>query len=222
VQALGVAGSVLVEINGRLTDQAAELHRHALRLLESPGGAAGGATAWADLGWCALTVGDRDIAAEVFEKGLNYPSMFMQLERPRHLAGLALLMLERGDLDDAERLADEACAYVQEREMRYCYPLVHWVNGQVQTSAGNHVGALEQFDVAERWAFELGFRPLLWQTKVAVARSLAALGQSEAAGQELAEARVIIDKIADLFQDTGLRQAYGEHITRQLAGAMAI
>ncbi len=90
---------------------------HALSLLESPMTAMGGGTVWANLGWCALSLGDLEIAAESFEKGLQIPSMFMLVERPRYLSGSALLASRQDRHDEALALADEACDYAVERSM---------------------------------------------------------------------------------------------------------
>ena len=83
VQPLGTLGSVYQEISPKFYDKIALFHQHALRLLEQPGGLMGGGTAWADLGWCAMSLGDEEIAGESFEKGLHSPTMFMLLEKPR-------------------------------------------------------------------------------------------------------------------------------------------
>lgn len=93
VHPLSALGSTYLEISERFTDKIAEFHRYALRLLETPGGAMGGGSAWAGLGWCALTLGDVELADELFGKGLNHPSLMMLVERPRHLAGAAAVQL---------------------------------------------------------------------------------------------------------------------------------
>src|SRR5690606_323315 len=114
-------GTTYLEISDRFTDKIAEFHRYAMRLLETPIGVVGGGNAWADLGWCALTLGDVEVAEEMFVKGLNTPTMMMKTQRPRHLAGSALVHLARGDRAEALRLAGEALAYAEEYGMRNFY-----------------------------------------------------------------------------------------------------
>ncbi|HEY1410201.1 MAG TPA: adenylate/guanylate cyclase domain-containing protein, partial [Promineifilum sp.] len=56
VHPLSTLGTIYVSISKAFTDKIGEVHRYALRLLELPGGAIGGGTAWAELGWCAWTL----------------------------------------------------------------------------------------------------------------------------------------------------------------------
>lgn len=196
IQALGSLGSVYLEISPKFHETAGRLHLHALHLLESPVGAMGGGTAWADVGWCALGLGDVQIASECFAKGLNYPSVFIRLERPRHLAGSAMLAARQGRLEEAIVLAQEACAYAQERRMRHVAPLVHLSLGNVLAAAGRHEAALSEFAVSEREALAQKMRPAVWQAKAAAAHSLDALGRSAEAHQQRSAAQSIIEEIS--------------------------
>ena len=148
VQPLGTLGSVYQEISPKFYDKIALFHQHALRLLEQPGGLMGGGTAWADLGWCAMSLGDEEIAGESFEKGLHSPTMFMLLEKPRYLAGAALLASRQGRQTEALKLAEEACVYAEERGMRNLYPLMRLASGKVQAGCGHHEAALHQFAIS--------------------------------------------------------------------------
>jgi tetratricopeptide (TPR) repeat protein len=176
----------------------------------------GGGTAWADLGWCALTLGDPEIAAESFEKGLNYPTLFMRVERPRYLAGMALVELLRGHAAEARRLAEEACDYVAERKMENVAPLIWLVMGRVLAGNGEHQSALHEFARAEQAAQKLAMRPLVWQAQAGTAESLFALGETAEAEQKLEEAQATIHEIADLFRNDELREAYLQHIGGRL------
>jgi hypothetical protein len=208
VQPLGALGLSYLEISPRFMDQISDLHLHALRLLEAPGGSAGGGSAWADMGWCALTVGELEFAAGCFEKGMRDPSVLMLVERPRHLAGLALLASRQGRRDDALMWIEEACTYTEKREMHHMYPLVRLTSGRVHAAFGEHRHALVQLEMAEGFAGKLQMRPLLWQTQEAMASSLDALGRHHEATQKRQAAQGVIHEIAELFQDEPLRQAY--------------
>ncbi len=208
VQPLGALGSTYLEISPVFVDSIAEFHRHALRLLESPMTTMGGGTAWADLGWCAMALGDMAIANESFAKGMNYPSMFSLLEKPRYLAGSALLASHDGRLDAALRLAEEACAYAEERRMRHLYPLVRLVSGHVQAACGAHEAAVSQYQRSAKLAAAMNMRPVLWQAEVAAARSLEALGSHAAAAEKRQAARTVIEESAAAFADEALRTAF--------------
>jgi tetratricopeptide (TPR) repeat protein len=215
VHAVSLLGSLYLEISDAFTDKVAQFHRHALRLLEEPVGAMGGAVAWADLGWCAMTLGDLEVAAEVFTKGLNYPTIMMNMEKPRHLAGMALLHSLRGEGEPAERLAREACDFSEQHGLRHLYPLARLTYGRVLAAAGRHEEALVEFAAAEATAREMGQRPLLWQTHAAAGRSLLALGRDAEAAHKQRQTRAVVDEIGDLFTDEALRRAFRESAERR-------
>lgn len=208
VPTLGSLGMIYLEISEQFTDKIGEFHLHALRLLESPVAMMTGGTAWADLGLCAITLGDLKVAEEAIQKGLNYPNMFMRLERPRHLAGAALLANARNELDNAVRLAGEARAYAQERGMRHIYPLTTLIEGKVLLARGEIEASLQALEQAEREALLLGMRPIVWQARAAAAEALEVVGQNEQAEEKRAAARAMVEEIAALFQNQDLREAY--------------
>jgi class 3 adenylate cyclase/tetratricopeptide (TPR) repeat protein len=216
VHPLGVVGTTYLEISEKFTDKIAEFHRFALRLLETTAGAIGGGNAWADLGWCALTLGDVELAEELFTKGLNYPTMMMMLQRPRHLAGSAMVQLAHGNHLEARRLAEEACIYAETYGMRNFYPLLRLTLGRVLAAGGLHEAALAEYESAGHEARVLSFLPILWQTRAAASRSLHTLGRKNEAEAAAAEARDITEVIAAMFADDELRQAYRESVSRRL------
>jgi hypothetical protein len=168
----------------------------------------GGGTAWADLGWCAMALGDMAIASESFAKGMNAPSMFSLLEKPRYLAGSALLASHQGRRDAALRLAEEACIYAEARGMRHLYPLVRLVSGHVQAACGAHEAAVSQYQMSVKLAAAMSMRPLQWQAYAATARSLDALGSHATAAERRQAARTVIEENAAAFADETLRTAF--------------
>ena len=208
VHALSELGTIYLEITPRLTDNVAQLHRHALALLDNPIGAIGGGIAWADLGWCALTLGDDEVAGEMFARGLSAPSMMINMERPRYLAGAALVSARRGDQAEAVRLAEEACALVEQYAMRHRAPLVRLSYGRVLAAGGAHEAALAQFEIAATAAAALGMAPLRRQAQAATSTSLRALGRDAEAGQQQAAAEATAEGIAARMSDESLRREY--------------
>jgi tetratricopeptide (TPR) repeat protein len=208
VPPLGTLGSLYQEISDQFIDKIAEFHNHALRLLETPAGVMSGSTAWADLGFCAMALGDFPLADESFQKGLQQPTMFYLLERPRIMAGAALLALTRDELEEANRLAGESRTYAEERQMRHMYPLTSLVEGKVRMAGGNLKGALVDFERAEVEAEALGMRPYILEARLIQAEALSAMGQSEEADTKRTKAQEMVDEIAGLFQDEDLRSEY--------------
>jgi tetratricopeptide (TPR) repeat protein len=218
VQVLGSMGSAYLEISGHFTDDVARFHRHALRLLESPAGMMGGGTAWADLGFCALACDDLEAAEESFQKGLNHPTMFMLIERPRYLLGSALVALARGQLDTALRLAGEARRFAEERGLQFDEPLIALGRAKILAARGEAERSLAEFERAEALAQEMGMRPIIWQARAGAAGALARLGQEEEAQARRDAAGEMVAEIAGLFSDEQLRADFLRHARAKAEG----
>ena len=100
--------------------------------------------------------------------------------------------------------------------MRHFYPLVAFAGAQISAVRGETEPALEKFSQAEHLALEMRMRPLVWQVRAGAAQALAASGRSAEADARRHQARAMIDEIAGLFQDDGLRNQYVESTTRKL------
>ncbi|MCO6453527.1 MAG: AAA family ATPase [Caldilineales bacterium] len=205
---LSTLGSVHLAISGKFADEAADFHRQAMRVLEMPGGAMSGSSPWADLGYCALMIGDFEMAENVFAKGVNMPNMFVYIERPRHLAGTALLAASRGAVDEASTLIGEARSYAEEKDMQHLMPLIALVAGRVHVAGGEWESALVELAKAEALALALGFRPIVWRARADSAHVLRALGRDHEAGDKMESALEMIDEIADLFQEPAFRAGF--------------
>jgi tetratricopeptide (TPR) repeat protein len=209
---LSILGSIYLEISPKFSDKVSEIHRHALRLLESPVGAIAGGIAWADLGFCAMTLGDFEIAEDSIQKGLNYPTIFSLMERPRLLAGAALLALRKGEIWEARHLIDEARVYTDERTMKHVRPLISLIAGKVYRALAEVEKSLQLFEAAEAEALTMNMRPIVWQARAAAAGLLEASGQHEAAGARSDAALAMVKEIASLFRDPDLRAAYLDNV----------
>jgi class 3 adenylate cyclase/tetratricopeptide (TPR) repeat protein len=221
VPVLGSLGMVYLEISHEFKDAISEFHNHALRLLESPHGRLGGGTAWADLALCALQLKDLEIAEDAIQLGLNYPNMYLRLERPRHLSAASLLSLTKGEVHEAVRLAEQAVLYAEERAMLYLYPFLFLTLGKMLIARGDPArgdleAGMEKLARAEELAQQLGMKPVIWQAQAALAGALASAGRMEQAGQKLEEAKAVAMEIAGLFEDHTLRQAYQRNVFGRL------
>jgi len=215
---LSILGSIYLDISPKFSDKVSEVHRHALRLLESPVGAIAGGIAWADLGFCAMTLGDFEIAEDSIQKGLNYPTMFSLMERPRLLAGAALLALKKGDSLEARRFIDEAILYADERKMKHVMPLISLTAGKVHRALGDVEKSLQHFEAAEAEALSLNMRPIVWQARTEAAGLLKASGQHEAAAAKGNASRSVVEEIVSLFRDPDLRAAYLDNVLEKIPG----
>ena len=138
------------------------------------------------------------------------------LARPQLLVGSAFVALAKGDSDEASRLVQEAREYVEERAMKYMYAFVAFAAAQVSAAQGQQEEALESFSRAEKHAFDLQMRPLVWQARAGAAQVLSGAGRAAEAEAKRSEAREMIDEIADLFEDESLRGMFLESAASKL------
>jgi predicted ATPase/class 3 adenylate cyclase len=205
---LGSLGMIYLEISPSFHEKTVDLHRHALRLLENPMGTMTGGLPWADLGLCAVMIGDLPLAQTVIETCLSTPNTYALLERPRHLAASAQIAGAEGDWQEARRLAAEARTFAETRGLRHHIPLTALVEGQVNVQAGEPEAALQALEVAHREAEAMGMHPILWQAHAAAAQAYAALGQPALADGERSAAESVLLDIASGIRDTELRELY--------------
>ena len=214
VVALCALGTAHLEMGDTFAGKTTELHAQAMKVLaEKPLATAFGAAAWAELGFCALALGDLDGAAESFQKGLTTPTGARYLLRPALLVGSAFVALGRGNSDQAAGLVLEARQFVEERAMRHFYPLVAFAEAKISAALGDMGSALERFTQAEEEALKMRMRPIAWQAQAGTARLLAALGRPGEAEAKREQARSVIEEIAASFDDAELRALF-------VAGAM--
>jgi class 3 adenylate cyclase/tetratricopeptide (TPR) repeat protein len=210
VMPLGSLGTVYLDISEAFLPQVNEYHLQTLKLMEHPMGAAAGGAAWVELGFCVLAKGDLEHAEEFFQKGLTVPTTQWLVNRPRFLIGLAFVQLARGKLDEAAGLVDQARAFIEERAMKFLYPLIAFADAQVSAARGESERALEQFGRAEELAVAMQMRPLVWQAQAGAARVMSALGRAAEAKAKYRQVRAVIDEIAALFEDEMLQEMFVE------------
>ncbi|HYN87733.1 MAG TPA: AAA family ATPase, partial [Ardenticatenaceae bacterium] len=209
-------GTAYLQISPALAARTLEYHGEAVKVLERPAGNVMGASAWVELGLCALALGAVETAERYFRQGLTTPTMPVNLERPRLLVGLALIELARNDVDMALELVGEARAVAERRGMRHLYPAIAFAAGQVNAVWGEPERALEQYLRAEELALEMGLRPLLWRARARAAELLAGLGDSSEAEAKQQQAEATIAEVAALIEDEGLRAQFVENARKQV------
>jgi hypothetical protein len=180
-------------------------------MMASPMNASMGGTVWADIGFRALLLNNIDLAEQLFQKGLNYPTTMGLVYRPYHLLGMAYVALKRGHLDDAAQYLDTARVYSEERRMKFLSPDLTLASARIWAARGDDERALDQFGQAEQCALEMRMRPVIWQARAGAAHSLAQLGRAAEAKVKQNDARMMIDEIASLFRDEKMRTLFVEN-----------
>ena len=214
---LASLGSAYIEMSDRFAPQATEMHSQALQMLDHPAGSPGGGTAWADIGFCALAVGNDEAASQMFEKGQSLPSFMGRINRPRFLLGSARVAMKHDQLEEALDHVGQARDFALERQMQYFYPEIYLTAGQARAARGEDEQALEQLEQAERYAAQMGMRPALWHAQAEAAQVLERLGWLDEARAKREAARAVVDEIAALLTDETRRTALLEQASRNLA-----
>lgn len=150
-------------------------------------------------------------AAEFFQKGLTYPTVPMNWERPRLLHGQAQLALVANDLEKATSLLVEAKSIVEQHAIRSLYPLIAFAEAQLVTVHDDLDQAAEAYRRAEKLALEMGLRPFIWKARAALSQILMTLGRTAEAEAMKQEAKAMINEIAGLFEDEALKTMFVEN-----------
>ena len=215
--ALCALGTAYLDVGGEYLEKAAEFQAQAMDLLEQPLGAVMGGMVWADLGFCAMGMGELQRADDFFQKGLTVSTATKFLARPALLVGSAFVELGRGGLGEAERLTQEAREFAEEREMKHFYPLIALAEAQVAATGADTARALESLALAEQLALDMRMRPLVLQARLGAVPLLEASGRSDEAEAKKAEARMTMEEIASLFESEDLRKSYLTSTSGKLA-----
>jgi tetratricopeptide (TPR) repeat protein len=172
--------SIELDISTERATVTAQLHQQALEALDKPLGTAIGAMAWAELGFCALTLGDAETAAKMFDNGLTISTAARILAKPQLLMGLAMLQMMGGDMPGAHSTLDEAQGLAEADGMHHYTPFFGLVRGMMQGAAGESESALESFNESKTEALRLGMLPVALQANTAIAGI--AVGQNRRPG----------------------------------------
>jgi predicted ATPase/class 3 adenylate cyclase len=217
VEAVCLLGSVYLDISPEYIERILDLHEQAEGLMEQPGGVIMGASAWVEIGSCALEVGDLEKAADMFQKGLTTPTITINLEQSRLMHGQALLALEQGEPGKAAGLLHEAGIIAHQQGMKITYPQIEISKGRISFSQGDLEDAAVRFDRAEVLALEMGLRPMVWKARVGQADVLSAQGEEARAEEKRAEAKAAADEMALFFKDPEMHRFFLQNVGEQLA-----
>lgn len=213
---LASLGATYAEISPIYYPRVGEMHTHTAELLAKPTGMPVAGSAYLDIGMTALDQERLDDAADAFQKGLAYPSMYRQIFQPQLQVGLALVAVKRRQFDEAAKTLAEARAYAEERSMKNVYPLLDYAQAVIDEARGDSENALGQLGRAEMLATEMNMRPMVWQVRAAAAQLLTAMGRPEEAREKRKQAREAVDEIAGLMTDPEMRSAFVENAENKI------
>jgi tetratricopeptide (TPR) repeat protein len=172
--------------------------------------------AWDQLGFYFLSEGDVDAAQELFERGINTPTLQQMVNGPRFLVGLASVALARGRIAEALQHIDEARRFAEEHDLKHLFPEVALVEGRIWIGVDDTARALESLEKAESLAAAMGMRPVVWQARLAAARALSILGQEKEAEKMRCLAGETLDEIGSSITDLSRRAAFLEHAQHKI------
>jgi class 3 adenylate cyclase/tetratricopeptide (TPR) repeat protein len=213
---LSIMGSTMLELGPELMEKALEYHNQAEELLDHPMGGIMGSAVWAELGFCALAMGNLEQAKSLFQKGLKTPTTMMRLSRPQLLIGSAFVSMAEEAFNEAFEKLEEAQTYIGERQMKHLAPQISLAIGKVRLENGDLDTALGDFAHAEQSALALGYRPIVWQALAGAAQALLLLNQNEQAKEKKDQALETINEIKELFEDPDLQNVFFTNAINQL------
>lgn len=180
-----------------------------------------GITAWTpvELAFLALRRGEDELAATWFEEGLTRKTIAKGLVEPMVRAGRAILAMLAGDLEGAGEELELACAGAEERSLNMYTPALELVAAHLAHERLEPAVALTHAQRAVELARRHGMRPALWQGLAAVGYLQRAASRHDEARTAFAEARVVLDELADQFEQPETRAAFRKTTdTAMLAG----
>ncbi|HSG78135.1 MAG TPA: hypothetical protein VLD62_01030, partial [Acidimicrobiia bacterium] len=203
-----VSGTCLLAIGGPCTEQAIGLHRETLEIMDMPTGTTLGAWLWSEMGHCALAIGDRDLAKDLFDRALTEQTAPMHLMRPSALVGAIEIALAEGRFDDARGLHAELAEYVTTRQMLDQYASIPFMAGRIAAESGNHDEALDRFVETLEMFTQAGMRRMALDVHRAMAASYRAAGREEDALGAEAAAAALVGEIGASIADPDLQGAF--------------
>jgi tetratricopeptide (TPR) repeat protein len=214
--AMCLLGTVYLEISPSLLDKVVEYHDQAIQIMEHPGGAMLGGSAWTELGFCMYAVGKYQEAASFFHKGLTIPTILSNLERPRLLVGAANLAISQKNVPEAERLLKEARDFVDEKGLKCHDSIVTLAQASLSVAQGQQEEALAHLKRMEDAAQEEGLAPYLWQARAQSFEIMNRLGHQGEAEVVRGKALATIDKMGKQFEDENMRKLFLENAMEKL------
>jgi DNA-binding CsgD family transcriptional regulator len=128
----------------------------------------------------------------------------------------AKLALARGDAAGALEISERLIASAADAPGGPVIPLLELLRGECLVVLGRYAETLEPLGATASVTLDRGLLPILWQVRVALGRTSAALGAVSDAEAHYRSARTIIDRLAATIPDSALRDNFAERATALL------
>ena len=167
-----------------------------------------GAMAWADIGFCALNLGQPEQASAMFEKGLTISTAAKILSKPQLLMGQGMLKMMDGDIPGALEIIDEAESFSNSVGMRQYGPFFGLMRGMMHAAAGDSKSALESLEDSKSKALKLGMLPTALQASFVAAGVINSQSDDSASEAAIAECESLIKKISDSIRNSQISETF--------------
>lgn len=201
-------GSIELDISPDRVNATKQLHIQTLEAIEKPLGSAMGAMAWAEVGFCALNLGNPEQAKKMFDNGLNISTATKNLSKPQLLMGQGMLQMMDGDIEGALATIDEAQSFAESSKMQHYAPFFGLMRGMMQGAAGDHGSALESFKDSKSKALKLGMLPTALQASLALAGVVGSQNDDSASKNAVTECEKLIEEITASINDSQISDAF--------------
>lgn len=201
-------GAIELDISPDRVNAMTQLHQLSLEALEKPLGSAVGAMAWAEIGFCALNLGQPEQANELFDNGLNISTAAKILAKPQLMMGKAMLQMMDGDIPGALEMIDDAQAFAESSKMQHYAPFFGLMRGMMYGADGNLKSALESLENCKTEALQLGMLPTALQASLVAAGIVGGQDDAIAAENIVTECEKLIDEIANSIKDSQISEAF--------------
>jgi tetratricopeptide (TPR) repeat protein len=201
-------GAIELDISPDRVNAMTQLHQLSMEAIEKPLGSAMGAMAWAEVGFCALNLGQPEQANELFDNGLNISTAAKILAKPQLMMGKAMLQMMDGDIPGALEMIDDAQRFADSSRMQHYAPFFGLMRGMMHGAAGNLKSALESLENCKSEALRLGMLPTALQASLVAAGIIGGQDDVLAAETAVAECEKLIEEIKDSIKDSQIREAF--------------
>jgi predicted ATPase/class 3 adenylate cyclase len=209
-------GSIELDISPERVSATEQLHIQSLEAIEKPLGSAMGGMAWAEVGFCALNLGNPAQAKKMFDKGLNTSTATKNLSRPQLLMGRGMLQMMDGDIEGALITIDEAQSFAESAKMLHYAPFFGLMRGMMQGAAGDQKSAMESFEESKSEALKLGMLPTALQASLALAGVVGMQDDDSASKNAVEECEKLIEEITKSIDDSQIRNAFESSVRAKL------
>jgi len=201
-------GAIELDISPDRVTATEQLHQLSLEAIEKPLGTAMGAMAWAEVGFCALNLGNPEEANKFFDMGLNISTAAKIIAKPQLMMGKAMLLMIDGDIPGALEMIDDAQRFADSSRMQHYTPFFGLMRGMMYGADGNTKSALESLQQCKTAALRLGMLPTALQASLVAAGIIGGQDDVLAADKAVAECEKLIEEITDSIKDSQISEAF--------------